>query len=210
MMFAQIAKALRINSAGSLAAIAQRLVKTLKMRHLIIILDEASGLKVRTLDQLRQIVVTKGRCPLILAGNSYLLKTILQPSTKIGYESLDQFTSRLMQILNLDEIAGTSGGGLYTVQDVRKLYEFGGIKLTSGAVDKLRNICITPKSGRLRTCKHIVAALHTSQTVQRLGLINGEMIIAAIEQLDLPLKDRLPLAVLSDVNQNETIVAAAG
>ena len=156
-------------------------------------LDEASSLKVKQLNQLRQIIVVKSRCPLILAGNSDLLKTVMQPTGYRGYQSLDQFTSRLMCILNLDTTANSKDGGLYTPEDIRNLYQYGGIRLTADAVSSLRKICRTPRSGRLRTCSHIIAALHTAKAVNDSGQIDSSLVCAAIEQLDLPVKARLPM-----------------
>jgi len=201
-IFAEIAKRLHIASSGSLSEITRQLVENLRPRNIIIMLDEASNLTVKQLNQLRQIIVIKARCPLILAGNADLLRTVIQPTTKHGYESLDQFTSRLMGVLNLDELASHKGDGLYTSEDVRKLYEYGGIRLTSGAVDTLKKICMTPRSGRLRTCSHIIAALHTSRVLDQRGWVDAALIIAAIEQLDLPIKIWLPLITEDFVGQD--------
>jgi DNA transposition AAA+ family ATPase len=192
-IFVEIAKKLHITSSGSLSEITRHLVENLRPRNIIIMLDEASNLTVKQLNQLRQIIVVKARCPLILAGNADLLRTVIQPTTKHGYESLDQFTSRLMGVLNLDELASHKGDGLYTSEDIRKLYEYGGIRLTSGAIDTLKKICMTPRTGRLRTCSHIIAALHTARIVNQRGQVDAALIIAAIEQLDLPVKIWLPL-----------------
>lgn len=194
-IFTEIAKKLKVNSSGRLTVIAKRIIDSLKCRNVIIILDEASGLTVKQLNQLRQIIVVKSRCPLILAGNAYLLKTVMQQTTKRGYESLDQFTSRLMAVLNLDELASDKDGPLYTAQDIRKLYEYGGISLTSDAVSTLKCICKTPKSGRLRTCTHIIVALHTAKAVGERGYIDTEIILSAIEQLQLPVRTWLPLVI---------------
>jgi hypothetical protein len=212
-IFAEIAKRLHIASSGSLSEITRHLVENLRPRNIIIMLDEASNLTVKQLNQLRQIIVIKARCPLILAGNADLLRTVIQPMTKHGYESLDQFTSRLMGVLNLDELASHKGDGLYTSEDIRKLYEYGGIRLTSGAIDTLKKICMTPRSGRLRTCSHVIAALHTSRVLDQKGYVDSALIIAAIEQLDLPIKIWLPLItedfVAQDAQENE-ISAEAG
>jgi len=201
-IFVEIAKRLRIASTGSLSEITRRLVENLRPRNIIIMLDEASNLTVKQLNQLRQIIVIKARCPLILAGNADLLRTVIQPMTKHGYESLDQFTSRLMGVLNLDELASHKGDRLYTSEDIRKLYEYGGIRLTSGAIDTLKKICMTPRSGRLRTCSHVIAALHTSRVLDQKGWVDSALIIAAIEQLDLPIKIWLPLITEDFVEQD--------
>jgi len=191
-MFAAIAEVVGVDSAGSLAKVAQRIIQSLVYRHVIIMLDEASGLSVKQLNQLRQIIVIKARCPLVLAGNADLLNTVMQPKTRRGCESLDQFTSRLSYILNLDKLADDSDSGLYTAQDVRALYEYGGIRLTADAVGLLRKICRTPRSGRLRTCSTVVAILHTSRACLRQKQINAAAIISAIEQRSLPVRAFMP------------------
>ena len=83
-IFAEIAKRLHIASSGSLSEITRNLVENLRPRNTIIMLDEASNLTVKQLNQLRQIIVIKARCPLILAGNADLLRTVIQPMTKHG------------------------------------------------------------------------------------------------------------------------------
>jgi len=212
-LFVEIAKRLHISSSGPLQVITCHLVENLRPRNIIIMLDEASNLTVKQLNQLRQIIVVKSRCPLILSGNADLLRTVIQPTTKHGYESLDQFTSRLMGILNLDELASHKGDGLYTSEDIRELYEYGGINLTSGAIDTLRKICMTPRSGRLRTCSHVIAALHTSCVLDQKSWVDAALIISAIEQLNLPVKIWLPLItedlIEQDAQGNE-ISAEAG
>jgi len=210
-MFNEIADKLKVYNNGSLAVITRRLIEHLEHRHIIIILDEASGLRVKQLNQLRQIIVVKSKCPLILAGNSDLLKTIMQPTVRRGCESLDQFTSRLSYILNLDEMASNKDGGLYTAEDIRKLYEYGKIRLTSDANKTLRKICKTPRSGRLRICSLIIAALHTAGVVNRTGQIDSELILAAIDELDLPVKTRLPVHLPEvDDEKQEAQQKAAG
>ena len=212
-MFAAIAEKLNIDSSGSLTNVTRRLIDSLFYRYIIIMLDEASGLNVQKLNQLRQIIVVKARCPLILAGNSDLLKTVMQPKTRRGCESLDQFTSRLSYILNLDEFAANKDGGLYTPEDIRRLYQYGGIRLTGDAVNTLRKICKTERSGRLRTCSHIIAALHTSRKVLKSGLIDAITIISAIEQLGLPVKVWLPVMTKDatrEEQEGKTAVAKAG
>lgn len=211
-MFAAIAEKLNIDSSGSLTSITRRLIDSLFYRHIIIMLDEAAGLNVQKLNQLRQIIVVKARCPLILAGNSDLLKTVMQPKTRRGCESLDQFTSRLSYILNLDEMATRKDGGIYTVEDIRKLYEHGGIRLTGDAVNTLQKICKASRTGRLRTCSHIIAALHTSRKVLQSGIIDAITIVSVIEQLGLPVKVWLPLAVKDSEEQKgkPAVAKAAG
>jgi len=211
VLFGEICKSLRLDSFGLLSGLTNRLIRYLENRQMTVMLDEAAGLSVKQLNQLRQIIVVKARCPLILAGNRDLLKTVMTPTTRRGCESLDQFQSRLMAVLDLDRAAGEKGdGGLYTAADIRKLYEYGGVRLTGDAVDGLRKICRTPFSGRLRTCGLIVAALHLTGRVRKAKVITGEQIVALIEQLDLPVKVRLPLATGRFEETHEQAEAKAG
>ncbi len=203
LIFAEIAQKLGIDSSGTLSTVTRRVIGALVNRQSIIMLDEAAHLTVRQLDQLRQIIVVKSRCPLILAGNRHLLNTVMQPPARRGFESLDQFTSRLMGILDLDMASTKKDGGLYTTSDIRKLFEYGGVKLSTDGIETLRRICRTPGSGRLRTCNHIVTAMHISKAIQELGHIDAERIIWAIGQLDLPVKVRLPMTVPTPDENND-------
>ena len=210
-IFAAIAKSLKLDSSGSLAAIAERVVEALEGRQLIIILDESSSLNVSVLDQLRQIIVVKGKCPLILAGNNDLLATINQSNTRRGYESLDQFKSRVMMVLDLDRLAADPDGGLYTPADIRKLYQFGGIKLSTDAVRRLRQISKAPRMGRLRACTQIIQALHKFCSHTGADLITADLIDRAIPELGLLIKDKLPLIPDSvEPEAEQQAVAKAG
>jgi len=195
-LFAQVATHHRIGEGedGSLDSIAERLIKNLRKREVVIIIDEASGVTVTQLNQLRTVLVVSACCPLILAGNRYLMDTVMQKSTRRGFESLDQFRGRLMRILNLDAMASEKdGGGIYTVEDIRKLYEYGGVRLMPDAIKLLRRICLCPQTARLWTCGHIISALLTSGAVTEDGKIGAARIVQAIQLLGLPLA--LPLYV---------------
>ncbi len=189
-MFAAIAEKLFLDSKGSLGKICRRIWERLQERHLIILLDECSSLSVSQLDKLRQVISCKGRTPFVLAGNNDLLKTVSQGKAKYGYESLDQFCSRLLCVVDLDEMAGD--GGLYSAEEVRRLYEFGGIKLTGEAADIIKRICCAGGSGRLRTCSLIIRALHTVDFVQEKKVITLELVLACINELGLPVGRILP------------------
>lgn len=212
-VFSEIARKLGIDASGSMDNITRRIIGALQNREIVIMIDEASGLKVKQLSQLRTVLVDQCRCPLILAGNSDLLKTVMQSKTRRGFESLDQFRSRLTYILNLDELANRKDSGLYTAEDIRKLYEYGGLRLASDAVGVLRNIGRTPQSGRLRTCNRIITALHVAHMAGKIGkLIEAALILEVIEELGLPVKVYLPVAIkeTAEEEQKEKQVTKAG
>jgi len=207
MVFAAIARRLGLDPTGPRSEIAERLIENLANRHIIIILDEASHLSVAKLNLLRQVISVKARCPLILAGNRKLLNTINQPITKRGCESLDQFNARVIRTLDLDATAGSRNRGLYSAADIRRLYEYGGIKLTGGAVSLLQAIARTPGSARLHTCRNIITACHLSPVVRQAGHINPQYIVSAVEQLDLPGKAQLPVYADSAAEEAEQLEA---
>jgi DNA transposition AAA+ family ATPase len=195
-MFAEIASALRIDSTGGLKALTQRIVARYSGRDMVFILDEASGLNAHKLNQLRQIISVRCKCPLVLAGNAHLESTLVQSTERRGNECLDQFNSRILGKLNLDKLAANpGGGGLYTADDIKRLYEYGGITLTKEAVKKLRQICMTPRTGRLRTCSVVIAAMHKMSRIVNEGIITEDNIIQTIYKLGLPIEDRLPFLV---------------
>jgi len=210
LIFAEIADKLGIGSNGSLGKITRNIIDRLKNRQTIIMLDEASFLDVKQLDQLRQIIAVKSRCPLVLAGNRGLFKTIMSITNFKGSESLDQFTGRLMCVLNLDMLAAGGNGGTYTEKEIRQLYEYGGLRLTNDAVKTLQNICNTSRTGRLHTCKVIITSLHVSGVVAKNKLIDSRFIRAAIKQLDLPMQARLPIAESDITDEKEQAIAKAG
>ncbi len=207
-----IAKTVGSDYSGSIAYIIDKLAAELADRFAVIIIDEASNLKVKTLDLLRQAICLECGCPMILSGNAALIKTIHKDSARSGYESIDQFNSRVMRTLNLDLAASTStdpNTGLYTEKDIIDLYQYQGIGLAKDAVDTLRKICQTPHSGRLRVCADIIKALHTSPDIYKAQLITGQNIITAIRMLQLPFADRLPVTVVKPKHQTSSQQAKA-
>jgi len=200
-LFARIAEAMAIDKHGSLKTIATNIDAYLRTREMTVLIDEASSLSAVCLNQLRQIISENGS-PLILAGNNHILETIRQPATRRGYESMDQFRSRLLKILDLDKLAAAGGkdGGLYTADDIRKLYEYGGLKLTGDGAGLLKRIAKTPQTGRLRTCSIIISAIHNSVEVKtgKINTIDSAIILSAIELLGLPVRDNMPMALTAD------------
>lgn len=193
-----IAEAFGEVGTGRVDKICDNLADALQDRESVLILDEASSLDVQKLSLLREVIVTLGRTPLVLAGNKNLLNTIRNSRKSRGYECMDQFRSRMFAALDLDEIASSGGGGgqsdtLYNYEEIRKLYTYGGIRLARDAVIALHKICCTPNSGRLRSCRYIVQALHSSSVIEEAKVITKDNIFAAIQQLALPIFVNLPI-----------------
>lgn len=205
-IFAKINKSLRLGAAGSLNRLIEELSAYLSGRELTLILDEAAALNASKLSLLRQVISGNG-CTLVLAGNSHLLATINDPVTRRGYECLDQFRARMMGVLNLDELASlpVTGGGLYSVAEVRKLYVYGGIKLTGDAEGLLLAIMRCPHSERNHICAKIINAIHTSRQGRELTVIDARLILQTIRQFG-KLEGRLPviLDAAEQIQKGET------
>jgi len=201
-MFSAIARQLKLDHTGALKTLTQRMIDKLAGRSLVVILDEASSLDVRKLSQLRQVITVRCRCPLILSGNNQLLSTMNQTSSKYGHESLDQFRSRSM-VLNLDEWAAENSGdgGLYSAEEIRKLYAESGLRLTGSAVAALKKISRTPQSGRLRTCGLIVAMISLSSRAAQ--DITSRHIAEAVEALGIGLKSLVPVAEILGAKETD-------
>ena len=210
-LLGDIAEAVAGTRSRTLAINKEIVAATLRVRNFILMLDEASGLTVPHLNILRQVICVKGRTPLILSGNADLKRTIMQKSVRHGHESLDQFRSRLMQVLDLDELAGSKDGGLYTVKELRKLYERKGVRLVTSGVRALQTITRTPHSGRLRTCSHIIEVLYTASEAIDRGQIDAGLIAAAINTLNLPISVFLPMQELTaEETPDQQAIAQAG
>ncbi|RKY12680.1 MAG: hypothetical protein DRP65_00545 [Planctomycetota bacterium] len=209
-MFAEICKAAGVDDSRGIGKLTNELISCLGQKDRVVILDEASALTVKKLSQLRQIITVRCKCPLILSANNHLLGTMNQSMAKRGNESLDQFKSRVTFVLNLDEMAVSRRDGLYTRDDIRKLYERGGIKLAADAVATLRKIARTPQTGRLRTCSHAIAALRLSSKVKPGTRIDTNLILNAIRQLGLPVMDYLPVNIgRADEEKQEAVAKTA-
>jgi len=210
-LLGDIAEAVAGTRGRTLTANKEIVAATLKLRNFVLMLDEASGLTVSHLNLLRQVINIKGRTPLILAGNADLLRTVMQKSVRHGHESLDQFRSRLMQVVNLDELAGSKDGGLYTEKEIRKLYEHKGVRLATSGVKALQRITHTPHSGRLHTCSHIIEVLYTAPEAIDRGQIDASLIVDAINTLNLPISVFLPMQELTaDETSDQQVVSKAG
>lgn len=203
----------KIDTTGTRANVTRSIIAALANRRITILLDEASHLTVAQLDEIRQILTVQCRCPVILSGNANLKNTIYQDTNGRGRESLDQFTSRMIACVDLDVLAsrGEGDGGIHTESDIRRLFQYNGVKLSSDGVRALRKICRSQRSGRLRTCSRIITALHAGGIVNSKGEIDASLIRQTIEDLCLPVRVWLPMETDADLAapQQETRVAAA-
>jgi DNA transposition AAA+ family ATPase len=202
-LFSAVAKAIDVDSGGGVNGLAQRISDNLCSRDLTVILDEASILDAHRLNMLRQTISQSG-CTLVLAGNEHLLSTLRQTSTRRGYESLDQFKSRVLCVMNLNMMAGTGqNGGGTTTEDINAMFDYG-IRLTSTAVRDLKTIIKSPKTGKMRFCSTIINTIYNSVEAKtgQLKEIDSDLIRMTIADLGHEGEDQI-LSILS-LGKSET------
>ncbi|MEN0021585.1 MAG: AAA family ATPase, partial [Planctomycetota bacterium] len=151
-------------SRRSLMSVQQRAI----MDHLrgtdrLILLDECQHLKRDSLDVLRDIH-DEAEVPIILCGTHDLVDLVTDARAFYG-----QFTSRVVAREDLARIVGNDdagdGGGsqlgrkLFTVDEVKQIFEAAKLKLTEEAWDLLTNVANSPADGALRSCRKTVELL---------------------------------------------------
>ncbi len=203
-IFSALAEKAGIDATGSMDNITRRLIKVLCNWEVLIIIDEASRLSVKQLSLLRTVIVDQCKCPLILAGNNNLLQTIRQPTTRRGFQSLDQLRARMAGALDLDAMAldNSGGSGLCNADDIKSLYELAGLRLTGDGAKFLLQVARAPQSGRLWTCSRIINVLLLARSAGEIGdVVDSELIKEAIVQLRLPVLEFLSMIVPSEAEE---------
>jgi DNA transposition AAA+ family ATPase len=97
-------------------------------------------------------------CPMVWAGVSNIDAYLRRGKAK-GFEPLDQVNSRIKVRLNLTAIAEQQSGGgpgLVTIEDIRKVFAAGKMRLTSDAERYLQMLANTPSFGAFRACDGLV------------------------------------------------------
>lgn len=149
----------------------------------LVMVDEVHKLVGRARDQALHVLRDlhdATRCPMIWAGNSAIYDYLHRGRTK-GYDPLEQIYGRVSYWLNLTEIASKSDGGdgLYTVDDICRMFSAAKMRLTSDAQQYLYRLANTPGLGALRVCRDLVMM---AQKGVKEGLIDAEMLQACLTQ----------------------------
>jgi DNA transposition AAA+ family ATPase len=165
VLMEEIARALGLETKGSLTAIASRIVEALKGRDTVIMVDEADYLSDGSLELLRRVINDKARTGVVLAG---------LPRLKYKLENLrndhQQLTSRVGVLLEVKRLSKADAakvvGGVW-----RSL-----TKETMDAFVKLAN-------GSVRTLVKLMGRVHQVMGINRIETPDAEVVAAAGEML---------------------------
>jgi DNA transposition AAA+ family ATPase len=127
----------------------------------MILIDEAHKLAGRQKDEglhvLRDIH-DETHCPMLWAGTSDLADYIQGGKTK--FERLDQLNRRIKYWLDLRDLAATwdgTSGGVYSIDDIRKIISAQKIRVTADALRYLHMVANEPAMGHLGTvCENLL------------------------------------------------------
>jgi len=164
----------------SYAAKFDRVIETLRESGRLILIDEAHELRDGALKALRDIHDCAG-VPILLIATRDLYDRIQQDRDA----DHGQLYSRFDVIAHLSEGQDVFSGGkaLFTVRDIRDLYEVPPIRLSPDAAKYLQDVANMLGHGSLRRCKALVRnALRRAR--KRLGLGEGETVTVAAADLE--------------------------
>lgn len=152
-------------------------VQILKDSNRLIIIDEAHKLRDDAIEYLRE-VHDATHCPVVCLATKELYDRIQRNATP----DAGQIKSRFDISYPLTQGVGTQPDGkkrrLFTVDDIRKLYEITPIRLSKDAVNYLVDVANVIGFGSLRRCGMLVVNA-ARRARKRLGLEEGEITITA-------------------------------
>lgn len=153
------ARLLGVGEGGRAEDIQDRIVARLSDTDRLILVDECHKLKVSTLDVIREIF-DACRCPIVLAGTPAFKTTLTSQRTgTVSRELLDQVYSRIGAFRDMGDLVSSDGGGpdmLATVEDIKKLFARGRVRLSRDGADFLLRLANTPAAGGFRRCDALV------------------------------------------------------
>ena len=149
------------------SSIVERVIEALRDTHRLILLDEAQLLTDSALSAMRDVHDCTG-CPFMLLGTRDLLERIQR---NVGPDH-GQLYSRFDIVTHVTQGCDVYNGGkaLFTVDEIRQLYQVTPIKLAGDAAHYLRDVANHLGSGSLRRCKILLRnAARRARKRQKLG-----------------------------------------
>ena len=202
------ARQLNLNETGRTEDIQDRIIGAHHGTNNLVLVDEAHKLSVAALDVLRE-VWDQAHIPIVMAATPCLYQTIT--SRRVGSqqsELMDQFYSRVGMFRDLSHLENPATGKtekLVTIDDVRKVFARGHVRLSRNGADFLCKLANTTGAGGMRVCKDLVQLV--------VDLWPGEQITA--EHLGKALKTRLGTKEAgfrmdtAEITREQTAVATA-
>lgn len=158
----KIATAARIGDMKvSAAKLENQLISALQDTDRLIIIDEVHKLAGRRNDEalhaLRDLHDAT-HCPMVWGGMTKIA-TYITDGNNEGHDPLEQIYRRIRIWLNLTEACNRANGGpgLFTVDDIRKVFAAQKIRLTDDGVGYLHEIANEPRMGSLGACDYLVS-----------------------------------------------------
>jgi DNA transposition AAA+ family ATPase len=169
------ARRLGLNETGRTEDIQDRIISELATSHRLVLIDEAHKLTVAAIDAMREIW-DEAQMPVVLAGTPSLYRTLTsQRVGTYGSELMDQLYSRVCMYRDLTTLEEPSTGTFeqrFTVDDLRKIYARGHVRIAADGLKFLCKIANSPGTGGLRTCTALVQ--------MAIDCWAGELVTAAI------------------------------
>jgi DNA transposition AAA+ family ATPase len=162
----QICKRLRIGYSHNDAWCFQKIVDHLKGTSRLLIVDQIHNLCGARKDKPFYMLADlqdRTNAPQLWCGTSDIVAYLRRGQAK-GEEPLSQIRSRIGMARDLTQRARSNGGGggkLFSVDEIRKVFGQGKMRLTPDAARYLMRLANLPDSGALRTCKNLVVMAET-------------------------------------------------
>lgn len=168
---------------GAAQELQHRIVARLSDSGRLQLIDEAHKLSTDTLDTIRE-VWDEARCPILLAATPTFMNTMLgaRGESSSG-EILDQFFSRIGIFRNYTRLEDPETGvpqKLISVEDIRKIFHRGRVRLTSEAARFLCLIANFAARGGLRACRNMVTICDSARPGM---MIDVPMLESALGQI---------------------------
>lgn len=147
-----LAGMLGVTKRAAMGPVQRQLVEALKGTARPIFVDEAHQLREATFEVIRDIHDGAGN-PFVLAGTRRLREMTTSRDRFFG-----QFNRRIVARCDVTEIASRTNNPrpLFTVEDIRKVFESAKLRLTSDAHQFLTDLANIPDEGALGLCEKVV------------------------------------------------------
>lgn len=177
----EFARAMGTPRRNGVAATFRTVIDALRGTNRLILIDEAHKLTELGLEAIRDVHDEAG-VPIILCGTSRLRQSVSDHTMFYG-----QMSSRIIARVDMVEFMTEGGGGrrrkpLFTVEDIRKVFESDRVRLTDDACRWLSALSCHPGAGGLRLV-HKVLAIASMVAKWRGHAINEAMCAEVLDQM---------------------------
>lgn len=179
-----LAESMGLSTKGQYSVMVQ---SALRNSSRLLIIDEAHTLVFSGLEFLRALHDVAG-VPILLLSTVEIYERLSRQRTYTGMLRYNQLASRIAR--KYDLLRGIDGQGgtkrpIFSLEEVRAIFKDDQVRLTSGALELLRDCCCLPTSGMLRLAASVFVAARRV-ALKRNGLIDEQMIRELVADTVLP------------------------